>query len=97
MAQSELVGWGRVKIDDNSIIGGRETHGEGENLVLVANCDAGLFQTKSESLDMSNPCLHRFGGSLLESEEFAVEHKACHKACGLVHTFQNEPYNTWII
>jgi len=76
---------------------GWETHGKGKNLVLIANRDPSLFQAKSKSLDLSNRCLHRLGGGLLESEEFAAEREACRKACGTVHTFQNEPNRTWIV
>lgn len=65
VAQSELICGDRVKIDDDSIIGGREAHREGENLVLVADSDASLFQAKSKGLDFPNPCLNRLGGVLL--------------------------------
>ena len=91
VAQSELIRWSQVEIDNNSIIGGREAHCKGENLVLITDHDASLFQVKSEGLDLPNPCLHSVRGGLLESEKFVAEHKACHKACSVVYAFQNEP------
>ena len=43
MAQGELIRWSCVEINDDSVIGERETHHEGKNLVLVTNCGTSLF------------------------------------------------------
>ena len=97
VAQSELIRWCWVEIDNNDIIGGRKAHCKGKNFVLITDCDASLFKTKYKGLDLSNPCLHSVGGGLLECEKFLAECKTCSKACSMMNTLQNKPNCMWII
>jgi hypothetical protein len=58
IVQGEQLTRCHIEVNDNRIVQGGKSHGESEDLVLVANFNSRLFHAKREALDMTNPGLH---------------------------------------
>lgn len=94
--ESEIIGRGEIKVDDEAIISARESESEDENNVLIGYINLNLSQLECDTVHFSDPSLHSDIINLSEHEKFATESDMGGETTSMVDSFQVGPNGTGV-